>query len=598
MSILFNTNNIYRKKHIVRELLFTVLILVGSSNLALAQNKKVREDGEPEAATGYQHKRAVTGKDYMVVAAHPYASWVGKKIIKEGGSAIDAAVAIQAMLTLVEPQSSGIGGGTFILYWDNINKKLHTFDGRETAPSGVSPIMFMRDNKPIPWKEAVVGGSSVGVPGVLKALELAHSEFGKLEWQKLFLDAATIAEEGFEVSPRLEKLVALDLHPGLVAFTKTKLYFYPGGNPIKAGYKRNNTKLAKTFRGLAEQGTDYFYKGKLAERIAHAVQNASIRPGKLTKQDIASYRAVKRNPICGQYKKFKICGMAPPSSGGITVYQILKMLESYELEQYKPNQLEAIHLFTQASKLAFADRNAYIADTDFTRLPFAALINQSYLKGRTELISHDSNIRFARKGAAYHDAFLESDVSYDLPNTSHISIVDKEGNAVSMTSSIEFAFGSGLMVEGFLLNNQMTDFSFRPASGPYRILNRIEPGKRPRSSMAPTMVFDENDELILVLGSPGGSRIINYVTQTLIGVLDWNLNIQEAINLPKFTNRNDYTALERGTNLEPLAGSLGQLGHSKLRVIDLNSGIHGIQVVDGILFGGADPRREGIAVGE
>lgn len=578
--------------------LLTVLAILCLTNSALANTKKVREDGEPEAATGYQQKSAVKGNKYMVVAAHPYASWVGKKIIKEGGNAMDAAVAVQAMLTLVEPQSSGIGGGSFILYWDNKNKKLHTFDGRETAPSAASSIMFMRDNKPIPWKEAVVGGSSVGVPGTLRSLELAHQEFGQLEWQKLFFDVATISEDGFQVSKRLEKLVALDIHPGLTTFNSTKLYFYPGGSPIKEGFKRKNTKLARVFRGVAEQGADYFYKGKVPKEIAKTVQTSSIRPGKLSVEDIENYKAVKREPICGQYKKYKICGMAPPSSGGITVFQILKMLERYQFEKYKPNQKEAIHLFTQASKLAFADRNTYIADTDFTDLPYAALINQSYLRRRTDLISANENIRFARPGPAYSEAFLKADSSYDLPNTSHVAIVDKEGNAVSMTSSIEFAFGSGLMVEGFLLNNQMTDFNFRPSSGTDRVLNRIEPGKRPRSSMAPTMVFDENDELMLVIGSPGGSRIINYVAQAIIGVIDWDLNVQEAINLPKFTNRNDYTALERGTNLEALADPLKQMGHSKLKVIDLNSGIHGIQIIDGKLLGGADPRREGIAVGE
>lgn len=591
-----------RKVNIVQRVLITVFFFISlsvfSSSEATANKKSVREDGEPEAATGYQAKKAVTGKDYMVVAAHPYASWVGKKIIREGGSAIDAAVAIQAMLTLVEPQSSGIGGGAFILYWDNKNKQLHTFDGRETAPAAASPIMFMKDNKPIPWKEAVVGGSSVGVPGVLKALEMAHQEFGTLDWKALFLDAVAVAKDGFEVSPRLQKLVELEIHPGLIAFTETKLYFYPGGKPIQAGFNRKNVVLAKTLKRIGEKGTDFFYKGLLADQIAETVQKASIRPGKLTQKDIAEYKAIKRKPVCGRYKTYKICGMAPPSSGGITVFQILKMLERYELNNYQPNQLEAVHLFTQASKLAFADRNQFIADIDFSRLPVGALINQSYLGRRAALISESENIRFARPGVAYPEAFLTSDSSYDLPNTSHIAIVDKEGNAVSMTSSIEYAFGSGLMVGGFLLNNQMTDFNFRPTSGPYRVLNRIEPGKRPRSSMAPTMVFNEKDELMLVIGSPGGSRIINYVAQAIIGVLDWNLNIQEAINLPKVTNRNDYTALERGTNIVGLEEQLKALGHSKLRVIDLNSGIHGIQLKDGILLGGADPRREGIAVGE
>lgn len=576
-----------------------IILLIGMSQLAVAQsNKKPREDGEPEAATGYKAKAAVTGEKYMVVAAHPYASWVGKKIINEGGSAIDAAVAIQAMLTLVEPQSSGIGGGAFILYWDNKNKQLHTFDGRETAPSAISPIEFMRGNKPIPWKEAVVGGSSVGVPGVLRALEMAHDEFGVLDWQRLFLDAAAIAEEGFQVTPRLERLVGLDIHPGLKQFTNTNIYFYPGGKPIKAGFKRKNAKLARTFHGIALGGADYFYKGELANRIAKTVQNSAIRPGKLSVKDIAEYKAIKRDAICGLYKRFKICGMAPPASGGISVFQILKMLEGFDMQKYQPNSVEAIHLFTQASKLAFADRNTYIADIDFTRLPVAALINQSYLTRRAEQISLNSNIRYARPGPAYTEAFLQNNGAYELPNTSHISIVDKQGNALSMTTSIEYAFGSGLMVEGFLLNNQMTDFNFKPSKGATRVLNRVEPGKRPRSSMSPTMVFDENDNLVLVIGSPGGSRIINYVAHVIIAVLDWELDIQQAISLPRFTNRNDYTALERGSNLESLADELKAKGHQKLKIIDLNSGLHGIQIKDGKLIGGADPRREGIAVGQ
>lgn len=576
-----------------------VLLLITFSAVSDAQqDKKKREDREPEAATGFKSKPAVTGDEYMVVAAHPYASWVGKKIINEGGSAIDAAVAIQAMLTLVEPQSSGIGGGAFILYWDNKNKQLHTYDGRETAPAGISPIAFMHGNKPMPWKEAVVGGSSVGVPGVLRALELAHKEFGTLEWQRLFLDAAAIAEDGFQVTPRLEKLVALDIHPGLHQFTNTHVYFYPGGSPIKAGFKRKNAKLARTFHGIALEGADYFYKGELAKRITKTVQNASIRPGTLSTADMANYQALKRDAICGHYKSYKICGMAPPASGGISVFQILKMLEGFNMEKLEPNGEQAIHLFTQASKLAFADRNTYIADTEFSRLPFAALINQSYLKRRAEQISTDDVIRYARPGAAYSRAFLQNDGAYDLPNTSHISIVDKQGNAVSMTTSIEYAFGSGLMVEGFLLNNQLTDFNFSPSKGGYRVLNRVEPGKRPRSSMSPTMVFDENNELVLVIGSPGGSRIINYVAQTIIGVLDWDLDIQQAISMPRFTNRNDYTALERGTQLEALAERLKARGHSKLKVIDLNSGLHGVQIKNGKLIGGADPRREGIAVGE
>lgn len=558
---------------------------------------QVREDREPEAATGYNAHNAFVAKEFMVSAANPYAAWVGKKMLLKGGTAIDAAVAVQSMLTLVEPQSSGIGGGTFILYWDNKNKVLHTFDGRETAPEAATPFMFMQGNKKMPWKDAVVGGRSVGVPGTLKVLEMAHQEFGQLPWADLFQDTINIAKNGFEVTPRLEKLIALDIHPGLKDFISTKIYFYPGGKPLKAGQIRKNSPLVRTLTGVATQGSDYFYQGELAKKIAKTVQKAPANPGVLTPQDLKNYAAKKRDPICGAYKQYSICGMPPPSAGGLTVLQIMKMLESFKLEQYQPNQLEAVHLFTQASKLAFADRDFYIGDSDFTRLPFGALVNKTYLTRRAEAISLDRSIQYARPGKPYPQAFLGLDNAYELPNTTHFSIVDKDGNAASITSSIEYAFGSGLMVDGFLLNNQMTDFSFIPQRGGLQVLNRIEPNKRPRSSMAPTMVFDENGELVLVLGSPGGSRIIHYVAQTLIGVLDWGLDIQQAINLPKVTNRNDYTALEKGTAITKLQQPLEKLGH-RVKVIDLNSGIHAIHLQNGMLIGGADPRREGVAVGQ
>lgn len=556
-----------------------------------------REDREPEAATGYQDKKAFVADKYMVAAAHPYASWAGKNILRKGGSALDAAVAVQAMLTLVEPQSSGIGGGNFILYWDNKAKKLHTFDGRETAPEDVNSYLFLKNGKPMKWRDAVVGGRAVGAPGALKALDMAHKEFGKLAWSELFVDAIQTSENGFEVSPRLEKLVGMEFHPGLKEFNESKIYFYPGGKPIKQGFLRKNRALANVFKGIAAQGADFFYQGELAEKIAKTAQTSVINPGLLKKSDIQNYQAKKRNPVCGEYRKHSICGMAPPSSGGINVLQILKMLEGFDLSQYQPNQFEALHLYTQASKLAFADRKIYIADSDFTRLPFAALINKTYLSRRAQSINLDRDIPFAKAGEPYAHTKLGADSSFELPNTSHVSIVDAEGNAVSMTSSIEFAFGSGLMVDGFLLNNQLTDFSLSPNIGRYPALNRVEPKKRPRSAMSPTMVFDEKGELMMVVGSPGGSRIISYVAQTIVGVVDWGLDIQQAINLPKITNRNDYTALEKGTNLVDLQTKFEALGH-KVKVIDLNSGLHGIQFKNGKLIGGADPRREGVAVGE
>lgn len=559
--------------------------------------KQTREVGEPEAATGYIEKKAFEAQEYMVVAANPYASWAGKNILEKGGSAIDAAVAVQAMLSLVEPQSSGIGGGAFILYWDNKNKVLHTFDGRETAPTSVNSHWFMKGNSPMRWIDAVVGGKSVGVPGAVKALEMAQSEFGKLPWNTLFDDTITTAEEGFKVSPRLAKLVALDYHPGLKTFPASSVYFFPAGNPLQEGVIKKNRKLAKTLRGIADKGSDYLLKGEVAQKIVDAVNSAEINPGQMTLEDLASYEPVKREPVCGLYHEKRICGMAPPSSGGVNVYQILKMLEGFDLSKYSPDSVEFANLYTQASAMSYADREKFIADSDFTNLPFAAMINTAYLERRAQSIDVDKKWRRARAGNPYAEANVALGTSIELPNTSHVSIVDKEGNAVSMTTSIEFMFGSGIMVEGFLLNNQLTDFSFSPTKDRFPVPNRVEPGKRPRSAMSPTMVFDKEGNLEVVVGSPGGSRIVSYVAQTLIGVIDFDLDIQQAINMPKITNRNDYTALEKGTPIANLEGALTELGHN-VKVVDLNSGLHGIQFKSGKLIGGADPRREGIAVGK
>jgi len=577
------------------KLKISTLLLIASSLLPFA----VLAQPEPEAATGYNEKQAFVGKEYLVSAANPYASWVGKKIIDQGGSAIDAAVAIQAMLTLVEPQSSGIGGGAFLLYWDNKTKQLTTYDGRETAPKAANANLFMQHGKAIPWKEAVTGGRAVGVPGVLKALDMAHQDFGTLPWKDLFSDSIRFAEEGFSVSPRLEKLVSLNIHPGMKQMRSSFGYFYPGNRPLKQGHKLKNKPLAQTLDVIAKQGAQAFYTGELAQTIVKAVRESEVNPGNLSLDDLANYQAVKRNAVCGAYHKYKVCGMAPPSSGGLTVLQILKLLAPYKLEQYQANSLEAVHLFTQASRLAYADRKMYMADSDFNRLPFPKLIGDSYLQKRAEKIDINQDMGRAREGFPFPLSAFSPDNAYELPNTSHFSIVDKQGNAVSMTTSIEHAFGSALMVGGFLLNNQMTDFSFVPQIGKRRVLNRIEPNKRPRSSMSPTMVFDQEGELLITLGSPGGSRIINYVAQTLIGILDWELDIQQAINLPKVTNRNDYTALEKNTQMVTLKAKLEQKGH-KVRVHDLNSGLHGIYIDrdKGLLVGGADPRREGVVTGK
>ncbi|NOU49146.1 gamma-glutamyltransferase [Pseudoalteromonas sp. JBTF-M23] len=563
-----------------------------------AQHSQKRETREPEAATGLQYKEQVSAQQFMVAAANPYAAKAGQSMLAQGGSAIDAAIATQLVLTLVEPQSSGIGGGTFILYFDKKNNKLVTFDGRETAPNKADHTLFLDENgKAVPWIKAVVGGRSVGVPGVLHAFKQAHQQYGTLPWETLFEPAIKLATEGFVVSPRLNMLLEKKLNPGLTQLSPAKDYFYPNGEALKVGAVKQNPELASVYQQVAKNGIRAFYQGENAAQLVSAVQNAQIAPGKLDKNDLAEYTSKQRTPICTDYHQYKVCSMAPPSSGGIAVLQILKLLEGKNLSQYAPNDPQALHLFTQASRLAFADRNHYVADPDFVTVPTKALLRDDYLLKRAALITDQDNhnvpVGDPTQGAI---AYAQGD-GYELPSTTHVSIVDSQGNAVSMTSSIEMAFGSTVMVNGYLLNNQLTDFSLSPKKEGKWVANRVEANKRPRSSMSPVMVFNPDGSLRLVVGSPGGSRIINYVAQTVIGVLDWQLTPQQAINLPRVTNRNKYTTLEKGTELVNLVPFFKEKGHN-VQVRDLNSGLHAIEVKNGKLYGGADPRREGIALGE
>jgi gamma-glutamyltranspeptidase/glutathione hydrolase len=562
-----------------------------------AEVNKPQEDREPEAATGVNHRVAVEAKEFMVATANPYASEAGFNILNKGGSAIDAAIAIQLVLTLVEPQSSGIGGGAFILHWDKSKKSLTTFDGRETAPQNATDELFLDENgKAISWIKAVVGGRSVGVPGVLAALKEAHGQYGKLAWSELFVDAIKLAEHGFIVSPRLEKLVAMKFNPGISQLPEIKKYFFPNNIAIKAGDRLKNKKLANVYRSIAKEGIAPFYEGWIAKKIVDSVQNSDIAPGKLTLKDMASYQPKQRAAVCGAYRIYSVCGMAPPSSGGVAVIQILGQLESYNLAETEFNNVETVHLFTQSSRLAFADRNRYIADNDFVEVPVEGLIAPKYLAMRAKLINVNQDMGKAEAGQPEGALAQADDRAYELPSTSHISIVDKEGNAISMTTSVEMAFGSAVMVEGFILNNQLTDFSLAPKVKGKLVANRLEPMKRPRSSMAPTMVFNSDNTLKLVVGSPGGSRIINYVAKTIIGVLDLKLDPQSAINLPNVTNRNNVTTLEKDTKVTALKSGLEAKGH-RVIVRDLNSGVHAIEVTEAGLIGGADPRREGKVLG-
>ncbi|MFC3120261.1 gamma-glutamyltransferase [Agaribacter flavus] len=557
----------------------------------------VLEDREPEAATGFDNKTSVSTKEFMVVAANPYASWAGKNIIERGGSAIDAAIAVQAMLSLVEPQSSGIGGGAFIMYWDNTQKRLFTYDGREVAGEKATSDMFMVDGKPMSWRDAVVGGKSVGVPGVMKALEMAHNAHGTLEWKDLFDDTIKQADDGFEVSPRLARLLSLDYHPGLNEFPLSSTYFKPGGESLKAGFIRKNPALAESLRQIAKEGADYLYTGKLAKQIVDTVNTAKINPGSLTLSDFSNYEAIKRSPLCGKYMTYKVCGMAPPSSGGVSVLQILKGLENKGLDKYGAQSAEFAHLFAQSSALAFADREEYIADLDFLGISPVPLVNSRYLNERAKQVQLSNKWEEAEAGLPYQNVAYAQDDAYELNSTSHISIIDKAGNAISMTTSVEFMFGSGLMVGGFMLNNQLTDFALSPSRDGKQVLNAVAAKKRPRSSMSPTIVFDQDNKVHLVVGSPGGSRIINYVAQTIVNVLAFEMDVQEAISAPRISNRNGYTALEKGTSLAAIKPALEAKGH-EVRLVDLNSGIHAIHVDNGTLKGGADPRREGVAVGQ
>lgn len=579
------------KTHYMKFITAAAFVLVGCQGSQIPQSLA----DDPEGATGWIEQTAVVLDDYMVVAANGYAAEAGAEVIRRGGNAIDAAVAVQAMLTLVEPQSSGLGGGAFIMYWDAASKKLYSLDARETAPAEATPDLFLNvEGQAVAWFDAVVGGRSVGTPGIVRGLAEAHQRFGKLTWPTLFAEPIRVAEEGFVVSNRLEQLVAMEINPGVAKLEPAKSYFWPEGKPLAAGSVKKNPELADTFRLIAEQGADAFYQGPLAEKIVQAVRTSAIAPGRLNDDDLSNYQVVWREPVCGDYHQVVVCSMGPPSSGGTTIVQMLQLLEPLPLGK-EPNA-QALHYFTQASRLAFADRNTYSADPDFIDVPVAALLDADYLAMRRALIT-ETDMGTAKAGQLLGNEWLTA-TSLEQANTSHFSIIDREGNAVSITTTIEMGFGSSVMVAGFLLNNQLTDFSLIPEDADGLVANRVEAGKRPRSSMSPVILFDQNGEVLHVLGSPGGPRIINYVAQTIVGLVNWQQDMQTAIDMPRITNMNGITALEVGK--APLAWleELAARGH-QLERRELNSGLHGIsRLADGRLLGGVDPRREGKAAGQ
>jgi gamma-glutamyltranspeptidase/glutathione hydrolase len=589
-----------------------LLALAGALSTVLAGPAFAQDAAQraPEVATGYEQKPGWPARKYMVAAANPLAVDAGYRILRQGGSAIDAAIATQLVLTLVEPQSSGIGGGAFLMHYDG--KQVQAFDGRETAPAAANERLFQdADGQPVSRTLGVVGGRSVGAPGVLRMLELAHRQHGKLAWKTLFAPAIDLAERGFPVSQRLHKLLTWDQHirkdPAAAA------YFYDSQlQPRPVGYVLKNPALAATLRAIAAGGADAFYQGRIARDIAAKVRSHPTNPGLLTVQDIAGYQPKVRTPVCSDYRAFTVCGMPPPSSGGIAVAQMLGMFETRDMRALAPVDgvpgADAVHLFAEVGRLAYADRNRYAADTDFVPLPgrgLPSLIDKGYLARRAALIGERSMGEAPAGNPPGMQVAWGRDNAIETPSTSHLVVVDGDGAGLSMTTTIEDAFGSRQMVGGFILNNQLTDFSFdsKDADGP--VANRVQPGKRPRSAMSPTIVFDKaSGKLVLAVGSPGGPAIINYVAKVLVGTLDWGLNVQQAIALPNFGSRNGPTELEVGRFPSATVEALKARGHA-IRVGEQNSGLHGIArlnipAVDGmpLWFGGADPRREGVAKGD
>ena len=565
----------------------------------------------PEVGSGFEEKPGWAADSFAVAAANPLATDAGYQVLKAGGNAIDAAVAVQMVLTLVEPQSSGIGGGAFLMHFDGAD--VQAYDGRETAPAAVTGELFMEDGEPLPFMEAVASGLSVGVPGTLRMLEQAHAEHGQLAWQELFTPAITLAEEGFAVSQRLHTSLANDEYLRENDLAQA-FYYSADGEPLEVGTTLKNPALAAILRRIAEEGSTAFYEGEVAEDLVEQVQSHPVRPGKISLDDISGYQSLEREPLCTPWQQWEVCGFPPPSSGHLTIMQILGMLDQQPLlEAPLENGVTSsgwLHQFLEASRLAFADRGRYIADPDFVEAPggdWSLMLAPDYLGKRSELIGEESMGENAEPGNPGELAVsFASQPEQPEYGTSHISIVDADGNAIAMTTTIEQAFGSRILADGgtdlpggYLLNNELTDFSFAPEVDGQPVANRVEPGKRPRSSMSPTLVFDqETGALVASLGSPGGAAIIHYTARTLAAMRDWGLNAQEALSLPHAITLGGDVYLEEGRFPEEIIESLRERGHN-VSERELTSGLQAIRrLEDGTLFGGADPRREGVVMGE
>lgn len=531
----------------------------------------------------------------MVSAAHPLAVETGLEILRSGGNAVDAAVAMQAVLGFVEAPETGIGGGGFLLYFDAAAGEARFYDGRETAPAAAQPERFLLFGRPAPRWFAIPTGRAVGVPGLVAMLELAHARHGRLPWAELLQPAIELAESGVPMPARLREESRADYSLRLLGDTRTTFVAAAGADePVL-----RNTAYAATLRALAEQGPGAFYAGEIAAALVARAGARRPWPSDMTLDDMRGYAARARDPVCGRYRQWTVCGAPPPSSGGIAVLQILGMVERFPLAELGADSVEAVHLLVEAQRLAFADRERYVGDPDFVAVPVEGLLDSQYLRERAALIDRKRAMAQAPFGVPGNSTAAGTPArdAGSPGGTSHFTIVDGDGNVVALTGSIEAPFGSRMASGGFLLNNQLTDFSFRPRDGGRGHPNAVAPGKRPRSSMSPVIVFDAEGDVRLALGARGGPRIIPYVVKTLVGVLDWNLEIQEAIALPNFAYVDGRLELEHGTRLAANRAEFAALGYA-VRETDLASGLHGIESAGNGWRGGADPRLEGVARGE
>ena len=533
----------------------------------------------------------------MVSAADPRAAAAGVEMLRAGGSAADAALATLLALTVVEPQSSGIGGGGFLVYEDGDGTP-DTYDGRETAPMAATGTWFFRDGKPMSTAVAIPGGKSVGVPGNLRLMALAHRDQGRLPWARLFGPAIRLARDGFEITPRLHRMLGRYRETGALSLEGRALFYRPDGEPLPVGTRVRNRALAAFLERLSAQGPDSFYVGPNAQAIVATVNGAKLNPSQMTPGDLAAYDSKKRAAVCGTYRSHRICGMGPPSSGGTTVFAILKQIERFDLARLGPVSPTSWHLIAESMRLAFADRDRYLADADFVPVPVAGLIDPGYLAARSALIAPDRTLAAVTAGTPAGAPRVTAGLTIDVPSTSHFVAVDRWGEVASLTSTIESVFGSGLIVNGYYLNNELTDLSIVPDKDGVPVANRVEPGKRPRSSMSPTIVYGPDGKVRLAVGAAGGATIIAQVAKAIIGVVDWNLTAEQAIALPVIFSPGDTVFVERGSSHEVMVPALRALGHSKVETREPGFKANAVEWAGGRWIGAADPRSEGAAIGQ